>query len=468
MKKPALLFLTIALSTHLLAQNIDGAWSGALDIQGIKLHLVLNINTSSNKKLNATLDSPDQGAKNLPISSINFENSVLKFALSMAKIEYQGTLGSDSVFIGTFKQNGNILPLNLSKSMSTPELKKIIHPQEPVEPFPYYNEDVTFENSDSKISLAGTLTLPKKEGNYPVVILIAGSGPNNRDENILGHKPFLVIADFLTRNNIGVLRCDKRGIGQSKGDYKTATTADFASDVRAAINYLKSRKEVNVQKIGLIGHSEGGIIAPLVAANNRDVAFIILLAGTGISGDSLLLLQSEMIQRASKVDENTIKKTVAFSKGAFAIVRKENNVVELNKELNTYFVEKLKADSTLKPETMSDSNFIKSNTTRLTSPWMRYFLNYNPEIILKDVKCPTLALNGSKDTQVPAAANLAAIKSGLARGKNKNVTIKELPNLNHLFQECTTGAPSEYSEIEQTFSPIALTEILNFVHTQIK
>lgn len=466
MKNTILLFLTIALSAHLIAQNIDGAWSGTLDVQGVKLHLVLNISTNADKRLSATLDSPDQGAKGIPISSVSFENSVLKFAVSSAKIEYEGTFSSDSIFKGMFSQNGNNLPLNFSRSAQA--VKKIIHSQEPVKPFSYYSEDVTFENLDAKISLAGTLTLPKKEGKFPVVILIAGSGPNNRDENILGHKPFLVLSDFLTKSNIGVLRCDKRGIAQSKGNYSTATTADFASDVKAAINYLKSRKEIDTQKIGLIGHSEGGIIAPMVAANNEDVTFIILLAGTGISGDALLLLQSETIQRASNVDESTIKKVVAFNKGAYAIVSKENNTVVLNEKLNAYFIEKLKLDATLKPESLSDSDFIKLNVASLSSPWMQYFLNYNPETILKDVKCPVLALNGSKDTQVPASVNLAAIKTGLARGNNKNVAIKELQNLNHLFQECTTGAPSEYSEIEQTFSPIALTEILNFIKIQIK
>jgi len=466
MKKTTLLFFTIVFSAHLMAQNIDGAWSGTLDIQGIKLHLVLNVNTSVDKNLSATLDSPDQGAKGIPISFVSYANSVLKFAVSSAKIEYEGTLGSDSIFMGTFKQNGNTLPLNLNRS--TQEVKKIVHSQEPVKPYPYYSEDVTFENSDAKINLAGTLTLPNKDGKFPVVILIAGSGPNNRDENILGHKPFLVLSDFVTKSNMAVMRYDKRGIGQSKGKYSTATTADFASDVKAAINYLKTRKEIDAQKIGLIGHSEGGIIAPMVAANNKDVAFIILLAGTGISGDELLVLQSEMIQRASKVDESTIKKVVDFNKGAYAIVRKENNAAVLNEKLNAYFVEKLKADSTLKPQGMSDADFIKPNVASLSSPWMKYFLNYNPEIILKDVQCPVLALNGSKDTQVPASVNLEAIKKGLERGKNKNVTIKELPNLNHLFQECKTGAPSEYSEIDQTFSPVALTEILKFIQTQIK
>ena len=452
------------MSAHLMAQNIDGAWSGALDIQGIKLHLVLNVSTSEDKKLSATLDSPDQGAKGIPISSVSYENSVLKFAVSSAKIEYEGTLGSDSIFMGTFKQNGNTLPLNLSRAIQ--EIKKIVHSQEPVKPYPYYSENVTFENSAAKINLAGTLTLPKKDGKFPVVILIAGSGPNNRDENILGHKPFLVLSDFVTKSNIAVLRCDKRGIGQSKGNYSNATTADFASDVQAAINYLKSRKEIDTQKIGLIGHSEGGIIAPMVAAQSKDVSFIILLAGTGISGDKLLLLQKEAIQRASNVDEETIKKSQKINSGAFEIVKNNYDSIAINKKLYDYFFNSLAENPEYNADNTSKEEFSATMVKSFNAPWMHYFVSYDPSIVLKDVQCPVLALNGSKDTQVPASVNLAAIRKGLERGKNKNVTIKELPNLNHLFQECKTGAPSEYGEIEQTFSPVALTEILKFIQTQ--
>jgi len=247
------------------------------------------------------MNSPDQGAKEIPITSTNFENSVIKFDLSDRKIEYTGTLNKDNKFIGTFNQGVHALPMELSRREI--EKEKLIRPQEPVEPYSYYTEEVQFENKKDNITLAGTLTLPKKEGNYPVVVLISGSGPQNRDKELLGHKPFLVLADHLTKNGIGVLRFDDRGVAASKGDFKTATSLDFASDVESAVKYLQTRKGINQKKIGLIGHSEGGIIAPMVAAKSKGISFIVLLAGPGISLNELLLLQEEVIGRSSGTSE---------------------------------------------------------------------------------------------------------------------------------------------------------------------
>jgi uncharacterized protein len=255
MKKFISIIIAFVFITNLQAQDIAGQWNGVLEVQGTQLRLVFNI-TKKDKGISATMDSPDQGANGIPTTSASFENAVLKIAIANAGMSYEGTLDADNTIKGNFKQGGMGMPLNLSqkKVEKTTKAKS----QEPTKPYAYHSEDVVFENKKDKISLSGTLTLPKKEGNYPVVILISGSGPQNRDEAFLGHKPFLVLADHLTKNGIGVLRYDDRGVAESKGDFQTATSLDFASDVEAAVNYLKTRKEVS--KLGLIGHSEGGLI----------------------------------------------------------------------------------------------------------------------------------------------------------------------------------------------------------------
>lgn len=465
MKKLILCILAVLTVATINAQDITGTWNGLLDVQGSQLHLVFNISKTATG-ISATMDSPDQGAKDIPTSSARFENAVLTIAIANMKLQYEGKLSDNNTISGTFKQGPMSLPLNLTKEKV--EKVKRVRPQEPTQPYPYYAEDVTFTNAKAQITLAGTLTLPKKEGKFPVVVLISGSGPQNRDEELLGHKPFLVLADHLTKNGIGVLRFDDRGVGASKGDFKEATSADFATDVEAAINYLLTRKDVNINKIGLMGHSEGGIIAPMVAAKSTNVAFIVLLAGTGIKGDELLLLQTALIQKAAGETDENIKKGQAISRGAFDMVNKSENTEGLKMQLTAYLQEKIKENPDAKPKEMTDEAFAKMQVKTLTSPWMYYFLRYDPSTVLASVKCPVLAINGEKDLQVPAKINLDAIKMNLEKGKNKRVTTKVLPNLNHLFQECTTGAPDEYAKIEQTFSPLALDEITNWLLKQVK
>lgn len=466
MKTLLLVLIAFLTSLSLTAQNITGEWNGALKVQGTQLRLVFTI-TKTDTGISATMDSPDQGAKGIPTTTTTFENSILRITIANAKIEYEGTLGNDNIIVGTFKQGGQSFPMNLSKEVI--EKEKLVRPQEPIKPYSYYAEDITFENKKAGIRLAGTLTLPQKEGVFPVVILISGSGPQNRDEELLGHKPFLVLADYLTKNGIAVLRYDDRGIASSKGDFKTATTADFATDVEASIAYLKTRKEINKKKIGLIGHSEGGIIAPMVANKSADVAFIVLLAGTGIQGDKLLLLQQKLIAKVSGVSDEDLLKSELTNRKVFDIVNQSNSLEQLKTDLTNYLKQTLKEDPKAeKPEGMSDDDLVKLQVNQIANPWMHYFIKYDPASTLEKVKCPVLALNGEKDLQVPPKENLEAIKKALAKGGNKKVTTKELPNLNHLFQECKTGSPNEYATIEQTFSPTALTEILKWIQVQTK
>ncbi len=464
MKTIATLLVTFFVSIALNAQEIIGQWNGVLKVQGTQLRLAFNISKSDNGLI-TTMDSPDQGAKDIPVTSTSFENSVLKIAIVNAKIEFEGTLGKDGIITGTFKQNGQSFPMNLSKEKI--EKQKIVRPQEPIKPYSYYDEEITFENKKAGIVLAGTLTMPKKEGNFPVVILISGSGPQNRDEEILGHKPFLVLSDYLTKNGFAVLRYDDRGTALSKGVFKTATSADFATDVEAAITYLKTRKEINKKKIGLMGHSEGGMIAPMVASKSKDVAFIVLLAGTGIDGGEILLMQQKLIGKASGVNDIDLQKNENLNKNTFEIVRNSSDLKQLEIDLTEYISNYFKNNpDSGKSEGMSEDDFIKLQVKPIANPWMQYFIKYNPAPALEKVKCPVLAINGEKDLQVPPKENLEAIKNALTKGGNKKTTTKELPNLNHLFQDCKTGAPSEYATIDETFSPKAMSEILNWLQLQ--
>ncbi|HXD94156.1 MAG TPA: alpha/beta fold hydrolase [Bacteroidia bacterium] len=466
MKSIAVALSIIFASYTMLSQNITGKWNGILKVQGMQIRIAFNVNkTDSGYK--STMDSPDQKAFGIPVESTTFTNGIVKFAIPKGLIEYLGAVKNDSTIIGHLKQSGQSFPLNLSRGEL--EKDKVLRPQEPVKPYPYYTEDVTFQNKKANITLAGTLSLPKQEGNFPVVVLITGSGPNNRDEEVAGHKPFLVLSDFLTKNGIAVLRFDKRGIAQSKGNYNTATTVDFASDVEAAVNYLLTRKEINKNKIGLMGHSEGGIIAPMVAVQNKNVKFIVLLAGTGIPGGQLLLLQQELLGRAMGVSEADLQKEKTINTAAYNIITKSTDDQKLKTDLSSYYTQAYKdnpiPDSS---KSMSISDMVNFQVTALMTPWRIYFIKYNPAPTLQKVKCPVLAIGGDKDLQVPATINLEAINTALTKGGNKNVTIKQLPKLNHLFQECTTGSSTEYAQIEQTFSPTALAVILNWLQIQTK
>jgi hypothetical protein len=466
MNKIITLIFAFGTISTIFSQDVSGTWNGILKVQGMQLSLVFHINKTENG-FSSTMDSPDQKAFGIPVTTTNFENLKLTIAIANARIEYEGVLGADGNINGTFKQSGQSFPMNLSKGKLEKEIIK--RPQEPKNPYSYYTEEVVFENKVANINLAGTLSLPTKEGVFPAVILITGSGAQNRDEELLGHKPFLVIADYLTKNGIAVLRFDDRGTAMSKGDFKTATTLDFSTDVEAALQYLQTRKEIDQKKIGLIGHSEGGIIAPMVAAKSKNVSFIILLAGTGIPGDELLLLQQELIGRASGISEKDLKKSKIINIEVFELVKKETNSDQLKKDITALITKSINSDPENKiPDGISESDFIDSQVNQLLSPWMQFFIKFNPASTLEKVKCPVLALNGAKDMQVPSKVNLEAINNALSKEGNKKVTIKELPNLNHLFQECKTGSPQEYSEIEQTFSPSVLSEILNWIQIQIK
>ncbi|MCO6146844.1 S9 family peptidase [Flavobacterium sp. NRK1] len=461
--KRSLVLLLLMLTSTLFAQDITGKWQGNLVVPGGKLKLIVNI-AQGVAGYTATMDSPDQGAKNIPVPNIDFTENILTFGVPAAGISYKGKLENGTIK-GTFTQGDYTLALDLSKGEAVET--KLNRPQEPKTPFPYYTEDVTFKNEKAGITLAGTLTLPKKDGNYPVVILISGSGSQDRNEEILGHKPFLVLADHLTRNGIGVLRYDDRGVGGSGGNPATGTSADFATDTQAALDYLKTRKEINKKKIGLIGHSEGGLIAQLIAEKNSDIAFIVMMAGPGIKGNELMILQNYLVGKANDIPEDELTSMGSTVRKAYDIILTENDekarklaVSEIfEKEFGPFFASK----GVPKDEI---GRVVLGQVEQVTSPWFVYFLRYDPAPVLQNIKCPILALNGEKDTQVAAKANLDGIKRAAEKSGNKKVVTKSFPGLNHLFQECSTGSIQEYGTIEETISPVVLTEITNWITKQ--
>lgn len=338
-----------------------------------------------------------------------------------------------------------------------------VRPQEPKKPYPYLEEEVRFSSLKPGPSFAGTLTRPKGDGPFPAVLLITGSGQQNRDEELAGHKPFLVIADDLTRRGIAVLRVDDRGVGGTTGDMKTATSEDLVDDALAGVAFLKSRPDIDARRIGLIGHSEGGMIAPMAAVRSSDVAFIVLLAGPGVRGRDIVVEQASLIQAAGGASPTMLKGSRAFQEQMLDIAMSEPDraaAAAKMHELWTKVLEDVERSTELsdaEKATLKLSNGqIRQQIAALTTPWMRYFLAYDPAPVLRQVRVPVLALNGSLDLQVPAEENLRAIREALTAGGNEDHTEIELPGLNHLFQTAKTGSPTEYATIEETISPNAL------------
>lgn len=440
--------------------SIEGDWSGVLDVGIAKVTLVLHVQQNPDGGLRATADILEQKVNGTLINLITFDGRLVKFEIESAFAKFEGLLiKNESEISGQWTQAGQSFPLAFERGIKSVEVPN--RPQEPKLPLPYTEEHISYNGLEAGVTLSGTLTLPDSKGPFPVVLLIAGSGPNDRDETLLGHKPFLVLADYLTRQGIAVLRFDKRGCGKSTGNYDKATSQDFSNDVLAGIAYLKSRKEVNSNQIGLIGHSEGGLIAPMAATKSKDVAFIVLMAGTGVNGEEVVYEQSSLIQRVSGDSEENIKQCRKFQEEIFTIVKKESNpqiaAVQLQEVVKNHTAALL---GTQEKETVE---ILKSQASRVNNEWFRYFLTFDPSIALKQVQVPVLALNGELDLQVSSKQNLPAISKALEESGNKDFTVIELPKLNHLFQTCETGSIGEYAKIEETISPLALDLIAKWV-----
>jgi pimeloyl-ACP methyl ester carboxylesterase len=434
--------------------SAEGVWQGALEANGLRLRFQLHVSHDDQRQLVAALDSPDQGIGGMPAVKVSQKLAVFHFEIPIVDGVYEGTINpAKSAITGTWTQGGITRNLKFQRS---DQLLELVRPQNPAKPYPYREEQVTFTNPKAQVSLAGTLTLPPGRGPFPSAILMAGSGPQDRDETVAGHRPFLVLADHLTRKGIAVLRYDKRGVGKSTGNFEQGTTEDFVGDAAAALAYLKSRKEIDARKIGLIGHNEGGLIAPMLASRATDIAWVVLLAAPGLKGQEVMLLQSELILKAAGFDDDRIAKARDFNQQSYALARKEQDPEALEAKL-TDLVDSTGMSTTLPPATL------KPQARMMTSPWFRFFLDYDPVPALKKTQCPVLALNGDKDLQIAPKENLAQIQKALQEGGNKDFQTKELPGLNHLFQHAPTGSPTEYGGIEETFAPEALNTISDWI-----
>lgn len=445
-------------------ESIDGHWDGNIAVMGTELKIMIDIDTKKTG-VQATIDIPRQGAKALPLKNLKYNTPDISFELESPNgtAFFNGIIKSKNIS-GDFKQAGILGKFSLEKEAIT----KLDNSRE-IEKLPYKQEEVNFKNGE--INFAGTLTLPETKGPFPAVIMITGSGPQNRDEELFGFQPFRIIADHLTRKGIAVLRYDDRGIGGSGGKVNEGTTEDFATDVEAATKYLQGRKDIG--KIGLIGHSEGGIIAPVVASRNASIAFIVLLAGTSVNGEEILMAQSDLISKANGLSKSEIEENRQLQAKIFTAMKTNKGWDSVKSELNAKISESIMKMPEGQRKEISDikkytETLVNNQLAAVQSPWFKYFLTFEPSTVLGKIKIPVLALFGELDLQVPALMNSVPMEKALKKAGNKNYTIKVLPKANHLFQEAKNGSPNEYESLKKEFVPGMLDLISDWILKQVK
>ena len=470
--KLILLFLSAFTLTNCFAQpkNYEGIWEGEMEI-GIKLRIVFHFSKDTKGDYTTKMDSPDQSAFGMPTDYTYVRNDSIFTGIERFQISFAGKLIDDTTMNGSFKQAAAV-PLMLKKVIKVSKLKR---PQTPTAPFPYATEDVTY--SSGKIVIAGTLSYPNPKPNQkqklPAVLLITGSGPQNRDEEIMEHKSFAVIADHLTKKGFIVLRVDDRGTGKTTGNFASATSADFAKDVEGGIHFLKARKEVDMQKIGLLGHSEGGMIAQIVAAKRKDINFLILMAAPGIkpidlmTEQNLAIFETMGIGKKARNAYGSLYKPIALA----AVTAKDSTsrMLTTAKVLNQWLFGK---DSSILKELgletkASQKGFLENINSSFAGPWYKYFLNYDPAPNLKKINAKVLAINGDRDVQVLSESNLAGIKAGLKKTKAV-YEVHTIKGVNHLFQTCKTCMVNEYGILEETISPKVLELIGEWMEREVR
>lgn len=443
-----------------VVEGMDGTWNSSFERAGQSLRLVIKVRTNENGTA-VSLDSPDQMAFGVPVQNFKRADNTVTFDVALAQVKFSGTLNDDnSSFSGSWVEaSGETLDLTFTKAAKETASNRRKRPQNPTKPLPYQSLDVSIDNPQADgVTLAGTLTLPEGAGPFPAAILISGSGPQDRDESILGHKPFLVLADHLTRSGIAVLRYDDRGVAKSTGDHSQATSADFATDANAAFTFLRNRADIDADAIGFVGHSEGGLIAPLAYTSNKDVAFNVFLAAPGTDTIQLSVAQGRLLGRMQGRTKEELDIAMPLSRSIMEMIAATDSSEEL----------KAKLEAKLTPETLAALGATEAQRgaviSRFMSPWYRYFVRYDPADYLPAMTMPILAIGGTLDLQVPTDENLAGIKR-LTAG-NSDVTIRSFDNLNHLFQTAKTGAMGEYRDIEETFAPVALEAISSWINTR--
>lgn len=480
MKKFILAIAALCYAGASSAQSLNGNWEGELNANGKKIPVVFHISTDKEGKYSATFDSPSQQAFNLACGDVIVHSDSVVVLMPVVNGKYNGILNAEGKQLnGKWYQGGLSMPLDLVRTGEATVAKKVIRPQDPVPPFPYKSEDLIYYNADRSIRYGATFTVPLPDPNveyfrapvYPTVLLITGSGMQDRDESLMNHRPFAVIADYFSRRGIAVLRVDDRGMGKSTGNFTKATSADFANDVEAGINYLKTRTDVDSTQLGLLGHSEGGMIAPMVASRRPDVKFIILLAGPGVKITELMEQQVVDVSLAEGVSKKNMEEYRLLYRDLLKCILAEKDTNTAREKAMVLFNEwkkdrnkKLVRQTTGVTDEESQVKYINELMRPLKGVWFDYFLRFDPEIYLDKVKCPVLALNGGNDIQVAPKPNLAGIQSALTKGGNTRFTIREMPGLNHLFQHCKKCTVAEYGELEETFSP----EVLDIIAGWIK
>lgn len=459
-----LCLLTALAGMTQVQQKIIGTWEGKLNI-GPGLRIIFHFLETPSGSIKATADSPDQSAYGLKCDTVIFqEREVVRVEMHALNAVFSGRLMDDSTLNGQFTQNATY-PLLLKKGNFQPPAPPK-RPQTPHPPYPYKSEDVEYDNAEHSLHYGATITIPNGKGPFPAALLVTGSGAQNRDEELANHKVFAVLADALTKNGMVVLRVDDRGVGKSTGVFADATSEDFAKDVNTSLDYLLSRPEVDKKKTGLIGHSEGGMIVPMVASKRNDIDFAILLAAPGIKIDSLMAEQNAAILRSVGISQASINAYIPLYKKLMKEIIYAKDTTEAYRKVGELFRQWIPSiDSATRKELGFDSETSIRNVTSVlvegfSGKWFKYFLSFDPGPYLRQLKCKVLALNGEKDIQVNASSNLQAIESALKKSGSKEYTVQKLPGLNHLFQTCKTCTLQEYGELEETFSPAAL-QIIN-------
>jgi pimeloyl-ACP methyl ester carboxylesterase len=448
-------------------KDLAGSWLGTLKIGPTHLRLAFEIEREGDG-YRATLTSVDQGNAKIPCADVTLQNEACEIRVPSIGGKLSGSWTEAGEIEGKWTQGGARIPIVLTRVKSLPVARR---PQEPQGPLPYRWLEVRYEQPQGGFSLAGTLSEPEGEGPFPAVLLITGSGAQDRDEALAGHRPFLILADALTRRGLAVLRVDDRGIGGSGGGDTDPTTEELVDDVLAGVAFLKSRPEICSDQIALVGHSEGGLIAPLAAVRSPDVAAIVLLAGPGTTGEQILYTQSAEIMAAGGASQELIDANRAVQEKMFAELKQqldEDDREHVERVLQELLAEEPAVEVLLEGTEIDRQEWMERQLAACCSRWFRFFLFHDPVPVLEQVHCPVLALIGERDLQVSPKVNLPLIRDALARGKNSHATVQELPELNHLFQTSKTGAISEYGQIEETFAPAALTLVGDWLYARFK
>ncbi len=461
-----LVFYVYLFSNAAFSQGTDpfvGSWSGKLSFQGQSLRMVFHINIDEEGRHKAKIDSPDQGAFGLPVQQCLIDSNSITLKLPNLMASFEGVMTHQDTIVGSWKQAGLAFDLILGRGEG--KTARQSRPQEPKGEKPYSTQEVIIHQPAGNFYLAGTLVIPEGKGPFPAAVLISGSGPQNRDEEIMGHKPFLVLADFLARNGIMTLRYDDRGIGSSEGDFATATTFDFTDDALVAFDFMKNHSLADANVCGMIGHSEGGMITQVAASRNNDIKFVVMMAAPGVPSDQLLLKQARLISEAQGASEREIRLTGESNKYIFSVLKNEQDQDKAREIIRTELIslsDSLTPDGSELESAMQQQ--LLQSVDQLFSPWFLTFIRFTPEEFLAGMKCPVLAVNGSKDRQVAAAENLDAIEKILRSSGNDQVKIVLFEGLNHLFQTAETGSPAEYATIEETMAPQVMNTISDWIN----